>query len=50
MHIAVTQASVRLQLVQKDATQLQTGEAVPIYDHISPSIMIMYGLEIEDLQ
>lgn len=50
VNIAVTQASVRLQLAQEDATRLQTGEAVPIHDHISPSVMITYGLEIEDLQ
>ncbi|KZS99540.1 uncharacterized protein LAESUDRAFT_765423 [Laetiporus sulphureus 93-53] len=47
---ALTQASVHLQLAQEDATRLQIGKTVPIHDHISPSVMITYRLEIEELQ
>ncbi|KZS99363.1 uncharacterized protein LAESUDRAFT_765630 [Laetiporus sulphureus 93-53] len=47
---AVTQASVRLQLAQEDEMRLQAGEAAPVHDQISRSVMITYGLEIEELQ
>ncbi|KZT04662.1 uncharacterized protein LAESUDRAFT_657482, partial [Laetiporus sulphureus 93-53] len=46
----ITQASVRLQLVEEDAAQLRDGEASAVHDTISPSMVIMSSLELEKLQ
>lgn len=46
----VTQATVRLQLADEDAAWLRDGESFVLHDKISPSLMIMTGLELEELQ
>ncbi|KZS99651.1 uncharacterized protein LAESUDRAFT_765307 [Laetiporus sulphureus 93-53] len=44
----ITQANVWLQLAEEDATLLQEGGTLKVHDKISPSIMIMSGLELEE--
>ncbi|KZT02330.1 uncharacterized protein LAESUDRAFT_762900 [Laetiporus sulphureus 93-53] len=47
---AITQASVRLQLAEKDAAHLRDGEVTTVHDMISPSMMITSGIELEEIQ
>ncbi|KIK47784.1 hypothetical protein CY34DRAFT_73368, partial [Suillus luteus UH-Slu-Lm8-n1] len=44
----VTQASVRLALVQQDAKDLEEGTSISLHSEVTPSILISTGLDLED--
>lgn len=46
----VTQASVRLALVQQDAKDLEEGTSISLHSEVTPSILISTGLDLEDAQ
>ncbi|GBE87387.1 hypothetical protein SCP_1100620 [Sparassis crispa] len=48
---AMTQASVHLQLVNEEAVELENGEQCGVLrDLISPSVIIMVGIELQEQQ
>ncbi|KAG1875913.1 hypothetical protein C8R48DRAFT_745573 [Suillus tomentosus] len=44
----VTQAAVRLALVQQDAKDLEEGISISLHSEVTPSILISTGLDLED--
>jgi hypothetical protein len=46
----VTQAAVRLALVQQDMKDLQEGTPISLHSEGTPSILISTGLDLEDAQ
>ncbi|KAG2336247.1 hypothetical protein BDR05DRAFT_978823 [Suillus weaverae] len=47
---AITQAAVRLKLVEMEACQLQEGNDVSLHPDISPSVFIATGIDLESEQ
>ncbi|KAG1776918.1 hypothetical protein EV702DRAFT_1179602 [Suillus placidus] len=47
---AITQAAVRLKLVEMEARQLQEGNDVSLHPDISPSVFIATGIDLESEQ
>lgn len=47
---AMTQTTVRLQLAENKAHDLQAGINVSLHDEVSPFILISTGLDLEDQQ
>lgn len=48
--IAVTLGSVRRALADEEATALKEGTFIALHDQVSPSVLILAGLEMEELQ
>lgn len=46
----VTDSDVRLRLASEEADALARGNAMPIHQDITPSILIFHGIQLEDLQ
>ncbi|TFY55987.1 hypothetical protein EVJ58_g7906 [Rhodofomes roseus] len=46
----VTLAAVRRQLAEEESEGIENGSLVPLHDKVSPSALIMAGLELEDVQ
>ncbi|KAG1751487.1 uncharacterized protein EDB91DRAFT_1326886 [Suillus paluster] len=46
----VTQAAVRLALVQQDVKDLEEGTSISLHSEVTPSILISTGLDLEDAQ
>ncbi|KAG1759135.1 hypothetical protein EDD22DRAFT_981161 [Suillus occidentalis] len=47
---AVTQAAVRLELVMQDTQDLENGSSVSLHSHVTPSILISTGVDLEHAQ
>lgn len=47
---AVTQAAVHLKLVMQDTQDLENGSSVSLHSHVTPSILISTGLDLEHAQ
>ncbi|KAG1889705.1 uncharacterized protein F5891DRAFT_1198476 [Suillus fuscotomentosus] len=45
----VTQAAVRLALVQQDTKDLEEGISISLHSEVTPSILISMGLDLEDV-
>lgn len=48
--VVVTDSQVRLRLAEEDNQQLQRGERLVVHDDVTPSMLILQGLELEELQ
>lgn len=48
--IAITQAAVRLKLVEMEACQLQEGNDVSLHPDISPNVLIATGIDLKSEQ
>lgn len=48
--LAVTQASIRLQLARDEALESSASDVPPIHTDISPSVLISTGLDLEEQQ
>lgn len=46
----MTQASVRLELAQRDANELEDGTTISLHTEITCSVLISTGIDIEDAQ
>lgn len=46
----MTDNQVRLRLAEEDNQQLQQGERLAVHDDVTPSMLILQGLELEELQ
>lgn len=46
----VTLSSVRLQLAEQDASDLQTGSNTPLHAEVTSSVLISMGLDLEQSQ
>lgn len=46
----VTQHDVRLALAEEDTTYFQREDATPVYDDVTPGILISSGIELEAQQ
>ena len=47
---AITIGSVRCTLAEEEANALKNGTLISLHDEVSPSMLIMTGLELEELQ
>ncbi|KAG1719439.1 uncharacterized protein EDB91DRAFT_1240601 [Suillus paluster] len=47
---AMTQASVRLELAQRDANELEDGSAISLHSEVTCSVLISTGIDLEDAQ
>ena len=50
MDIAISLASVRLSLAEEESAAIEAGDLVLLHGDVSPSMLIIAGLEIEELQ
>jgi hypothetical protein len=48
--VVVTDSQVRLRLAEEDNQQLERGERLVVHDDVTPSMLILQGLELEELQ
>ncbi|KAG1797160.1 hypothetical protein EV424DRAFT_1352893 [Suillus variegatus] len=48
--VPITQAAIQRQLAEKDAADLQAGADVSLHAEISPSILIVSGIDLQDQQ
>ncbi|KAG1812343.1 hypothetical protein EV424DRAFT_1473566 [Suillus variegatus] len=46
--VPITQAAIQCQLAEKDAADLQAGADVSLHAEISPSILIVSGIDLQD--
>ncbi|KAG2111490.1 hypothetical protein DEU56DRAFT_919993 [Suillus clintonianus] len=46
----MTQAAVRLALIQQDAKDLEEGSSISLHSEVTPSILISTGLDLENAQ
>ena len=50
LYTAITIGSVRRTLAEEEAGALKNGTLISLHDEVSPSVLIMTGLELEELQ